>query len=144
MRVSELMHTPAVTCTPRDTVSAVAQLMATRNVGSIVVIDNVGEVAGIVTDRDITIRGVAEGRSGDIPVEALMTRNVALVDPRADIADAAATMMKRRVRRLPVVDDRGHVHGLVALDDIVRNVVRQTDEVGDLLLAQTAQLPFGP
>ena len=114
MRVSELMHTPAVTCTPRDTVSAVAQLMATRNVGSIVVIDNVGEVAGIVTDRDITIRGVAEGRSGDIPVEALMTRNVALVDPRADIADAAATMMKRRVRRLPVVDDRGHVHGLVA------------------------------
>ena len=112
--------------------------------GSIVVIDNVGEVAGIVTDRDIAIRGVAEGRSGDIPVETLMTRNVALVDPSADIADAAATMMKRRVRRLPVVDDRGHVHGLVALDDIVRNVVRQTDEVGDLLLAQTAQLQFGP
>ena len=47
MRVSELMHTPAVTCTPSATVSAVAQLMATRNVGSIVVIDNVGEVAGI-------------------------------------------------------------------------------------------------
>ena len=144
MRVSELMHTPAVTCTQTTTVSAVARLMADRSVGSVIVIDNVGEVAGIVTDRDITIRGVAEGRSGDIPVEQLMTRNVASVDPSADITDAAATMMKRRIRRLPVVDDRGHAHGVVALDDIIRNVARQADDVGDLLLAQTSQLPFGP
>jgi signal-transduction protein with cAMP-binding, CBS, and nucleotidyltransferase domain len=144
MRVSELMHTPAVTCTSTTTVSAVARLMATRNVGSIIVIDAVGEVAGIVTDRDIAIRGVAQGRSGDIAVEMLMTRNVASIEPGADIADAAATMMKRRVRRLPVVDDRGHAHGVVALDDIVRNVTRQADEIGDLLLAQTSQLPLGP
>jgi signal-transduction protein with cAMP-binding, CBS, and nucleotidyltransferase domain len=144
MRVSELMHTPAVTCTSTTTVSAVARLMATRNVGSIIVIDAVGEVAGIVTDRDIAIRGVAQGRSGDIAVEMLMTGNVASIEPGADIADAAATMMKRRVRRLPVVDDRGHAHGVVALDDIVRNVTRQADEIGDLLLAQTSQLPLGP
>jgi signal-transduction protein with cAMP-binding, CBS, and nucleotidyltransferase domain len=101
-------------------------------------------VAGIVTDRDIAIRGVAQGRSGDIAVEMLMTGNVASIEPGADIADAAATMMKRRVRRLPVVDDRGHAHGVVALDDIVRNVTRQADEIGDLLLAQTSQLPLGP
>jgi signal-transduction protein with cAMP-binding, CBS, and nucleotidyltransferase domain len=144
MRVSELMHTPAVTCTSTTTVSALARLMATRNVGSIIVIDAVGEVAGIVTDRDIAIRGVAQGRSGDIAVEMLMTRNVASIEPGADIADAAATMMKRRVRRLPVVDDRGHAHGVVALDDIVRNVTRQADEIGDLLLVQTSQLPLGP
>jgi signal-transduction protein with cAMP-binding, CBS, and nucleotidyltransferase domain len=144
MRVSELMHTPAVTSTPTATVSAVAQLMASRNVGSVVIIDNVGEVAGIVTDRDIAVRGVAEGRSGDIPVEVLMTRSVASVAPSADVADAAATMMKRRVRRLPVVDERGHAHGVVTLDDIVRNVARQTDEVHDLLLAQATDLPFGP
>jgi signal-transduction protein with cAMP-binding, CBS, and nucleotidyltransferase domain len=118
--------------------------MADRGVGSVIVIDRIGEVAGIVTDRDITIRGVAEGRSGDIAVELLMTRNVASVDPGADVTDAAATMMKRRIRRLPVLDDHGHVHGLVALDDIVRNVARQADEVGDLLLAQASQLPFGP
>jgi CBS domain-containing protein len=118
--------------------------MADRSVGSVVVIDRVDEIAGIVTDRDITIRGVAEGRSGDIPVELLMTRNVASIHSSADITDAAATMMKRRIRRLPVVDDRGHAHGVIALDDIVRNVARQADEVGDLLLAQTSQLPFGP
>ena len=144
MRVSELMHSPAVTSTPTTTVSAVAQLMATRNVGSVVIIDNVGEVAGIVTDRDITVRGVAQGRSGDIPIEELMTRTVASVEPSADVSDAAATMMKRGVRRLPVVDDRGHAHGVVTLDDIVRNVARQADEVSDLLLAQATHLPVGP
>ena len=144
MRVSELMHVPAVTSTPTATVSAVAQLMATRNVGSVVIIDNVGEVAGIVTDRDITVRGVAQGRSGDIPVQELMTRTVASVEPSADVSDAAATMMKRGVRRLPVVDDRGHAHGVVTLDDIVRNVARQADEVSDLLLAQATHLPVGP
>lgn len=61
------MHTPAVTCAPTVTVGDTARLMATRNVGCVVVIDAVGEVAGIVTDRDITVRDVAQGRSGDIP-----------------------------------------------------------------------------
>jgi signal-transduction protein with cAMP-binding, CBS, and nucleotidyltransferase domain len=130
------MHTPAVTCTPTATVGDAARLMASRNVGCVIVIDAVGEVAGIVTDRDITVRGVAEGRSADIPVQEVMTRNVATVDPTVDAADAAATMMKRRVRRLPVVDIHGHVHGLVALDDLIRNVARQADETSDVVFAQ--------
>jgi CBS domain-containing protein len=136
VRISEIMHTPAVTCTPAASVGDAARLMATRNVGCVIVIDAVGDVAGIVTDRDITVRGVAEGRSGDIPVEVVMTRSVATADPGADVAEAAATMMKRRVRRLPVVDVHGHVHGLVALDDLVRNVARQADETSDVVFSQ--------
>ena len=93
MRVSELMHTPAVTCVPTTTIREAGQLMARRHVGSVVVIDQVGDVAGIVTDRDIVLRGVAEGRSADVTVDTVMTRNVATIDTRADIADAAATMM---------------------------------------------------
>ena len=138
MRVSELMHTPAVTCAPTSTLREVGQLMERRRVGSVIVIDQVGEVAGIVTDRDIVLRGVAKGRSGDIAVDTVMTRNVATVDARADVADAAATMMKRRVRRLPVVDEDGHAHGLVALDDLVRNLGHQADEMTDLLLSQSS------
>lgn len=137
MRVSELMHTPAVTCAPKTTVREVAQLMARRHVGSVIVIDEVTEVAGIVTDRDIVLRGVAQGRSGDLPVDTIMTRNVATIDPRADIADAAATMMKRGVRRLPVVDEAGHAHGLVSLDDLLRNMGRQAHQVNELLLSQS-------
>ena len=144
MRISEIMHTPAVTCTPTATVGDGARLMASRNVGCVIVIDAVGEVAGIVTDRDIAVRGVAEGRSGDIPVEAVMTRNVATVDPAADGAEAAATMMKRRVRRLPVVDIHGHVHGLVALDDLIRNVARQADETSDVVFSQLLDSSLEP
>ena len=138
MKVSELMHTPAVTCAPTTTLREVGQLMARRHVGSVVVIDQVGEAAGIVTDRDIVLRGVAEGRSADVMVETVMTRNLATVDVRADVADVAATMMKRRVRRLPVVDERGHVHGVVTLDDIVRDMGRQADEVNEVLLSQSS------
>ena len=140
MRVSDVMHTPAVTCAPTSTLSEVGQLMGRRQVGSVIVIDRVGEVAGIVTDRDIVLRGVAMGRSGDIAVDAVMTRNVATVGAGADVAAAAATMMKRRVRRLPVVDDDGRVHGLVALDDLVRNLGHQADDMSDLLRSQSSSL----
>jgi signal-transduction protein with cAMP-binding, CBS, and nucleotidyltransferase domain len=138
MRVSELMHTPVVSCAPTATVREVGVLMAQRHVGSVVIIDQVGEVAGIVTDRDIVLRGVAQGRSGDIQVDTVMTRNVATIDPGADVADAAATMMKRRVRRIPVVDRLGHAHGVVTLDDLVRGMGRQADEVSDVLLSQSS------
>ena len=63
-------------------------------------------------------------------------QDVATVDAGADIADAAATMMKRRVRRLPVVDEDGRIHGLLALDDLVRNLGHQAEDVSDLLRAQ--------
>ena len=140
MRVSEVMHTPAVTCAPTSTLREVGDLMERRQVGSVVVVDRVGEVAGIVTDRDIVLRGVAKGHSADIPVDGVMTRNVATVDASADVGDAATTMMKRRVRRLPVVDDDGRIHGVIALDDLVRNLGHQTDDMSDLLRAQSSSL----
>jgi CBS domain-containing protein len=65
-----------------------------------------------------------------------VTRNVATVDPGADVADAATTMMKGHVRRLPGVDVHGCVHGLVALDDLVRNVARHADETSEVVFSQ--------
>jgi signal-transduction protein with cAMP-binding, CBS, and nucleotidyltransferase domain len=138
MRASEMMHTPAVICAPRTTLRETAQLMERRHVGSVIVIDEVGEVAGIVTDRDIVLRGVAQGRSAAAPVDTVMTRNVATVDVHADVAEAAATMMKRGVRRLPVTDETGHAHGLVALDDLLRRVGHDAEMVSELLARQSA------
>ena len=87
MRASEVMHTPAVICAPGTTLRETAQLMERRRVGSVIVIDEVVEVAGIVTDRDIVLRGVALGRSAGAPVDTVMTRNVATVDVHADVAE---------------------------------------------------------
>jgi signal-transduction protein with cAMP-binding, CBS, and nucleotidyltransferase domain len=138
MRVSELMHTPPVVCTPSTTIREVALLMGRHHVGSVIVVDEVGEVAGIVTDRDIVLRGAGRGRSADVAVDIVMTRHVATVDVHADLVDAATTMSKRCVRRLPVTDEFGHPHGLVALDDLVRELGSRVDLVSDLLRWQSA------
>jgi CBS domain-containing protein len=144
MRVSELMHTPAVTCRPGATIAEVARLMRDRNVGSVIVVDDIGYLAGIVTDRDVAVRGVGEGRSGDLAVEHIMSRNVATVLPHADVAAAAGIMAKRSVRRLPVVDDDDTPHGLVALDDLVRHLGREADAVADTVVLQATDLPGQP
>ena len=144
MRVSELMHTPPVTCRPNATIAEVARLMRDRNVGSVIVVDAVGYLAGIVTDRDVAVRGVGEGRSGDLAVEYVMSRNVATVPLHADVADAAGIMAKRRVRRVPVVDEEDTPHGLVALDDLVRHLGREADAVADTVILQSANLSSHP
>jgi signal-transduction protein with cAMP-binding, CBS, and nucleotidyltransferase domain len=144
MRVSELMHTPAVTCRSDATIAQVARLMRDRNVGSVVVVDDVGYLAGIVTDRDVALRGVGEGRSGDLAVEHIMSRNLATIPLHADASDAAAIMAKRSVRRLPVVDENDTPHGMLALDDLVRQLGREADAVADTVILQAANLSSHP
>lgn len=140
MRVSELMHTPAVTCRPSATIGEVARMMRERNVGSVVVVDGIGYLAGIVTDRDVAVRGAGEGRSADMAVEEIMTRDVATVLVRADVSTAASIMAKRRVRRLPVVDEDDTPHGVVAFDDLVRHLGQETDSLVDTVIRQTTNV----
>jgi CBS domain-containing protein len=142
MRASEIMHTPAVVCRPDATLHYVAHLMDRRNVGSVVVIDNIGYVTGIVTDRDIALRGAGAGRSPDVKVETVMTRDVASVTPASDIAEAATIMQKRGVRRVPVIDDDGRLHGMLSFDDLVLQMGHEADTLADTLVAQAARLPF--
>jgi signal-transduction protein with cAMP-binding, CBS, and nucleotidyltransferase domain len=136
MRVSELMHTPAVTSRPSATIGEVARMMGERNVGSVLVIDGIGYLAGIVTDRDVAVRGAGEGRSADVAVEEIMTRDVATVPVRADVSTAASIMAKRRVRRLPVVDEDDVPHGVVAFDDLVRHLGQEADSLVDTVTRQ--------
>ena len=135
MRVSYLASSPAITCEPSDTLRTVATLMADRGVGSVVVVRN-ETLAGIVTDRDIVVRGVATGLSADVAVERVMTRNVASVPIGADLTEAAATMGNRKVRRLPAVDMHGRVHGVISLDDVARHLGHQVDDLAEILLAR--------
>jgi len=142
MKVAQLMHTPAVVCRPTATIREVANLMETRNVGSVVVVDNIGYVTGIVTDRDLALKGAGVGHSPDVAVESLMTRDVACVTPGSDVSEAAVVMQKRAVRRVPVVDDLGKIHGVVAFDDLFRNLSHEADGLTDAVLAQS--LHFHP
>ena len=100
-----------------DTVLVAARAMRDEDAGAVVVISN-GQPEGIVTDRDIVVRAVADEREpGETSVSEVMTRNVVALSPTDSVDRAAALMREHAVRRLPVVDN-GQVAGIVSLGDL--------------------------
>jgi CBS domain-containing protein len=120
MNVSEVMTSQVVTATPRDTVRDVARTMAEIETGAVPVMDD-GKVVGLITDRDIVLRVVAEGGSVDTPVAEVMTQGVETCREDDNVADAAAKMGARQIRRLIVLDDGGRLTGILSLGDIAQD-----------------------
>lgn len=98
----------------------VARLMSQRDVGSVLVVDEKGSLAGIVTDRDIVCRLVARGRSPETPIRAIMSCPVHTVLEDAPLADVRARMKEYRIRRVAVVDHLHKLVGVISLGDIAR------------------------
>ncbi|MFP4513881.1 MAG: cyclic nucleotide-binding/CBS domain-containing protein [Acidimicrobiales bacterium] len=136
MKVSELMHTPPVVCDPSNLVRDVAQLMQARDVGCVMVVDQGGGLVGIVSDRDLALRVVGQGRSGDVAIDSVMTRDVATVSPHAPVETAHTIMHERGVRRLPVTEDDGRLHGLIAMDDLLAYAGATVDALTETLQRQ--------
>jgi CBS domain-containing protein len=131
MRIRELMTTSVITCSPTDTCTDAARRLKTENVGSLPVVEG-GKLAGIVTDRDIILHCVAEGKSCDsTPVSDCMTRNPVTCTPDMDAHDATRLMASEQVRRLPVVDN-GRLVGICSLGDLAVVDVH-VDEAGQAL-----------
>lgn len=122
MKVKDLMTTPVKTCRTTALLGDVAQIMLDAGYGCVPVVDRHGRLAGMLTDRDVCLAVAARHQSPwEIPVRDVMSPNIVscLVD---DYVDAALVAMKEhRIRRVPVVDDEGHVRGLVSIDDAIRN-----------------------
>jgi CBS domain-containing protein len=115
--VREIMTSNPESVDADATVQDAAQIMRDINVGSVPVISG-GRVAGIVTDRDITVRVLAENRSpANVAVREIATSDPLTVSPKTDIREAAELMARHQVRRLPVVED-GHLVGMLALGDV--------------------------
>ena len=117
MKVAEVMTAQVVTATPQTTITEVAKTMARIESGAVPVVD-AGKVVGLVTDRDIVIRVVAEGGSLSQPVSDVMTEIVETCLDEDNVADAAATMAARQVRRLVVLNETGRLVGILSLGDI--------------------------
>lgn len=98
-----------------------AQLMAKEDIGDVLVVEN-GELQGIVTDRDIVVKAIAEGSTpDDTSVREVATTDVATVGPDDTIDDAVAIVREKNVRRVPVVED-GRPVGIVSLGDLAQHV----------------------
>ncbi len=117
MQLREIMTSGVVTAAADADVLAVARLMRDRSVGSIVLCDAEGAPAAMVTDRDLTVRALAEELPADEPVGDHASRPLVTGEADMELEEAAALMVTHRIRRLPVVDGESLV-GIVTLDDI--------------------------
>ena len=123
MKAQEIMTKNPRVVTPETTVREAAKLMESENVGMIPVVRSAGSksVVGIVTDRDIAIRHVAAGHnSSDCPVSEAMSSNPKTCKTTDSVDDVMKVMGKEQVRRIPIVDERGDLVGIVAQADIAR------------------------
>ena len=121
MKVSDAMTRQVSTAAPADTVRKVAQVMAHVETGAVPIVEN-GKVVGLVTDRDIVLRVVAEGRSFDSPIsEAMSEGEVQSVREDDVLADATAKMASHQIRRLVVLNDAGQLTGILSLGDVAKD-----------------------
>ena len=129
MNIREVM-TPNPRCvSPDDSIQSAAQIMRDEDTGAVPVCDN-GRAVGIITDRDIVIRAIADGQPNR-PVRDIATRDVISVSPDTSTREAAELMSEHQVRRLPVVDGERLV-GIVSLGDLAVKEAKDS-RVGDTL-----------
>ncbi len=113
----EIMTRNPVTVEATDSLTAAARTMRDANIGDVVVVEQ-GRVRGILTDRDIVVRALAESRDpGQTSVGDVCSRELTFLSPADAIEDAVAIMRKKAIRRLPVVED-DHPVGIVSLGDL--------------------------
>jgi CBS domain-containing protein len=122
-----------VTVHPSTTVFDALSIMDQKNIGSVLVVTETGEVVGIVTERDYARKVVLRGRvSKETPVSDIMTKDVIFVGLRTTLDEAMALMTGKRCRHLPVRED-GQIRGMISIGDVVRAVIHDKDVLIDQL-----------
>ena len=126
MKVEKLMHGDVGACHADDKGSLAAKIMWERDCGCVPVLDESSHVVGMVTDRDLCMASYTQGKSlQDIRVRTAMSKELWSCRLDDDLSDAERTMREHQVRRLPVIDARGHLKGILSLSDIAREAARE-------------------
>ena len=137
MTLADCCVKSVVTVSPKTTVDEVARLMKERNVGSVIVTYNRMPV-GIITDRDLILRVMAEGKEPDqVKAEDVMTKDLAIVKGDTGIFEAIEFITQKGVRRIPIVKPDGTLIGIITLDDVIRMIGREMSRVADVIERET-------
>jgi CBS domain-containing protein len=121
--IRDIMSTDLKTVTLKNNVFDIAMLMKKHDIGFVPVVES-GKLLGVVTDRDLVVRGFANKRTDATAVEDVMSKEIMSITPEMNIEDAANQMANQKIRRLPVVEN-GALVGVVALADLA---VRKSSE----------------
>ena len=117
MKVKQAMQGGPDWTDPRTSLLEIAQRMRDEDIGAIPVVDG-DELVGMVTDRDIVVRGVARRTVADLTAGDVMTTGAVQCNEDDDLQDAANLMCEQRVRRIPVMDNQRHLVGMLSVGDI--------------------------
>ena len=130
MTVASICQRTVDTVRPTETAYAAAQRLASRCVGSLVVVDDHDRPIGMLTDRDLALRIVAAGCDPQTSVGDIMSGEPTVITEHALVDEAIVCMRERGVRRLPVVDEQGRLVGIVSLEDVLARLAREMAHVG--------------
>ncbi len=119
MKASEVMSPGVTSVQPTDSLARAAQLMGEQDIGALAVIED-GNLVGIVTDRDLAVRGLAEGLHGGAPVLQVMSPEVKICGVEDDLDDVLETMGEQQIRRMPVQSEKGDLVGMISMGDLAR------------------------
>jgi CBS domain-containing protein len=118
----DIMTREPACCTPGTTLDEVAKMMLKNNCGEIPIVDTNDRVVGVITDRDIVCRVVAQGKNPiGYTAETCMSQPVVAIKEDTPLDQIIATMEKHQIRRVPVVDDRGYCSGIISQADLALN-----------------------
>lgn len=117
LRASEIMTKSVRTATREMSLRDVAAMMRDGDMGAVPVVDH-GKLIGIITDRDIVVRAVAESKTADTPIGEVMTNELFTVAPDDFVFEAIRLMGDKQVRRIPVVSSDGSLAGIIAMADV--------------------------
>ena len=154
MKVSEVMTTEVESVQMNSTLEEVASIMKMENVGAVPVVDEDDDLVGIITDRDIVVRCVAEGKNpAETNVEEVLSHELETIEPDVDVEEAAQLMAERQIRRLPVCED-GELVGMLSIgdlavksrrveasSDVLREVSKGVKESDTTMFADRSRLP---
>ena len=140
MHTEDLMTREPASVTATDTARKAAQLLSDNDCGCLPVVESAASrrVIGVLTDRDIAIRGVARGKSPDTPVRELMTTDVAMVGAADNVEKVERVMSDRQVRRVVVVDDDRRCIGIVSQADLAL-AAKRGEGVDDRAVARVVE-----
>jgi len=144
MKIKHVMTKDPTCCVPSDTAQRAASIMREQDAGVVPVIENEQslKIVGVVTDRDLCMNVVAEGRDPkSTPVEACMTTAVVSCSPNDSVEKATHLMRENQIRRVPVIDEQRKLVGIVSMADVVGRANVKTTETHETL--KTVSAPTG-
>jgi CBS domain-containing protein len=117
--IQEAMTSNPTTVEPTTTAQEAAKIMKSEDIGPLPIVEG-DKLVGVITDRDLAIRIIAEAKGIDTPVAEIASKDVVTIDPQQSLEEAARLMANNQVRRLPVVEEDGRLVGILAQADIAQ------------------------